>query len=147
MLRVYVNCLSCYITQLKEKMLEKILYLVCNKMISHFFLSDILLNYTLHVVYYLLKLLYSLATACVQPDKCNCVNKENGCTRLKTVVLRSGEVIVCKDKDKHITHRREIIVWGRTYTVLSGGSHSFYLRKINRVYFLYISADENEIKG
>jgi len=54
------------IMQLKEKMLEKIiLYSVCNKMISHFVLSDILLNYTLHVVYYLLKLLYSLATACV----------------------------------------------------------------------------------
>ena len=81
-----------------------------------------------------------------------CVNKENGCTQLKTVVvLRSGEVTVCKDKDKHVTRSREILLWERTHTILHDESHSFYFRKINRVYFFYISVDEtetlNEVQG
>jgi hypothetical protein len=121
-----------------------ILYLVCNKIISHFVLSDILLNYTYCILPFEINL-QPREDLCLA-GKCTCVNKENVCIRLKTVVvLRSGEVIVCKDKDKHVTRSTVILLWERTYTILHDESHSFYLHKINRVYFFYIPADETEI--
>ena len=86
-----------------------ILYSLCNKIISHFVLSDILLNYTSCILPFEITL--QPRDGLCLAGKCICVNKENGCTRLKTVVvLRSGEVFICKNKDKHVTRNREILL-------------------------------------
>ena len=143
MLRICVHCLSCYKTDGKNAWKNNITLSLKQ--------NDLTLRFIWYSTQLYIRILPFVIT--LQPrdglclaGKCICVNKENGCTRLKTVVARrSGEVIVCKDKDEHVTRSREILLWERTYTILHDDSHSFYLRKINRVYFLYIPTDETEI--